>query len=81
LKESYSHKNVDFDSGHVPSETNASIIRINDWLELCKDWNPTLSVGIDKLIEDAEIIGGLPFVKLSYLIESKRLRLRLKAFP
>eukprot|EP01102_Stenamoeba_stenopodia_P014594 TRINITY_DN4869_c0_g1_i1.p1 TRINITY_DN4869_c0_g1~~TRINITY_DN4869_c0_g1_i1.p1 ORF type:complete len:143 (-),score=32.36 TRINITY_DN4869_c0_g1_i1:142-570(-) len=60
--------------GYTPTPTNASVIRIDDWLEIVKDWTPTLSVGVDKLIADAEIIDGIPFVQLSYLVESKKLR-------
>jgi hypothetical protein len=48
----------------------------NDDIELWKDWWPGWNV--DKLIQEAEIIDGLPFVKLEEVIKWKRFRAREK---
>jgi hypothetical protein len=43
----------------------------NDEIELWKDWKPG-QWDIQKLIGKAEMIDGLPFVKLEYVVEWKR---------
>lgn len=43
----------------------------NDEIELWKDWEPG-QWDIKRLIREAEIIDGLPFVKLEYVIEWKK---------
>jgi hypothetical protein len=43
----------------------------NDEIELWKDWYPG-KWNIQRLIDEAEIIDGLPFVKLEYVVEWKR---------
>lgn len=43
----------------------------NDEIELWKDWHPG-KWNTQKLIDEAEIIDGLPFVKLEYVVEWKR---------
>lgn len=43
----------------------------NDEIELWKDWGPG-KWDIQKLINEAEIIDGLSFVKLEYVVEWKR---------
>lgn len=43
----------------------------NDGIELWKEWKPG-QWNIQKLIDEAEIIDELPFVKLEYVIEWKR---------
>lgn len=43
----------------------------NDGIELWKEWKPG-QWNIQKLIDEAEIINGFPFVKLEYVIEWKR---------
>ena len=43
----------------------------NDEIELWKDWKPG-QWDIQELIDKAEIIDGLPFVKLEYVVEWKR---------
>lgn len=49
----------------------------NDEIELWKDWKPGKWY-IQKLIDEAEIIDGLPFVKLDYVVKWKRLNGREK---
>ena len=49
----------------------------NGSLELLKDWKPGIW-DIEKLIKEAEIIDGLPFVRLEYVVEWKRLNAREK---
>lgn len=44
----------------------------NNYIELWKDWRPGIW-DIEKLIKEAEIIDGLPFVKLEYVIQWKKL--------
>ncbi len=46
-------------------------------IELWKDWKPG-QWDIDKMISEAEIIDGLPFVKLEKVLEAKRLSKREK---
>ena len=46
---------------------------LNNEIELLKDWKPG-QWDIRKLIEEAEIIDGLPFVKIERVPEWKRLR-------
>lgn len=48
----------------------------NDDIELWRDWWPGWNV--DKLIQEAEIIDGLSFVKLGEVIKWKRFRAREK---
>lgn len=49
----------------------------NGVLELWKDWKPGVW-DIKKLIEEAEIISGLPFVKLEHVLKWKELSGREK---
>lgn len=49
----------------------------NDEIELWKDCKPG-NWDIKKLIEDAEIIDGLPFVRLERVLEYKKLRVKEK---
>jgi len=49
----------------------------NDEIELWKDWKPG-RWNIEKLIEESEIIEGLPFVKLERVLEWKKLSSREK---
>jgi hypothetical protein len=49
----------------------------NNEIELWKDWQPG-KWNIGQLIGDAEIIDGLPFVKLERVLEWKKLRAREK---
>lgn len=49
----------------------------NDSVELWKNWGPG-EWDIGKLIKEAEFINDLPFVKLNYLIQWKKLNAREK---
>lgn len=49
----------------------------NNGVELWKDWKPG-NWDIQKLIDEAEIIDGLPFVKLEHIVEWKKLHSREK---
>lgn len=49
----------------------------SDKIELWKDWGPGIW-DINKLIQEAEIIDGLPFVKLERVMEWKKLNAREK---
>lgn len=49
----------------------------NDGVELWKDWKPEIW-DIEQLIREAEIIEGLPFVRIKYVIEWKKLSARKK---
>lgn len=49
----------------------------NNELELWKDWKPG-QWDIEKLIEEAEIIEGLPFVRLERVVTWKKLSAREK---
>lgn len=49
----------------------------NDGIELWKDWKPG-QWNIKQLIKEAEIIDGLPFIKLERVLEWKRLNGREK---
>ena len=49
----------------------------NNEIELWKDWKPG-QWDIERLIKEAEIISELPFVKLEYIIEWKKLNGREK---
>jgi len=49
----------------------------NDGIELWKNWNPG-KWSNKKLIKEAEIIDGLPFVKLERVLEWKKLNRREK---
>lgn len=51
----------------------------NGEIELWKDWKPGYWK-IQELIDEAEIIDGLPFVKLERVLESKKLRGNEKDF-
>ncbi|MBU1180187.1 nucleotidyltransferase domain-containing protein [Patescibacteria group bacterium] len=44
---------------------------LNNEIELWKDWKPG-NWDIQELIDEAEMIDGIPFVKLEYVIEWKR---------
>lgn len=44
----------------------------NNYIELWKDWKPGVW-DIEKLIKEVEIIDGLPFVKLKYVVKWKKL--------
>lgn len=50
---------------------------LNARIELLKDWKPGVW-DIKRLIEEAEIIDGLPFVTLEYVVKWKRLSGREK---
>lgn len=50
---------------------------LKDGVEMVKDWQPGIW-NVDKLIKEADIIEGLPFVKLDYVLEWKRLNGREK---
>lgn len=49
----------------------------NDEIELWKDWYPG-KWNIQKLIDEAEMIDGLPFVRLEKVLEWKKLNAREK---
>jgi hypothetical protein len=51
-------------------------IEINN-IEICKNWFH-LTPLIDEMINNAEIIGGLPYVQLKYVIEWKKFSTRKK---
>jgi len=49
----------------------------NDKIELWKDWRPG-QWNIEQLIKEAEVINGLPFVKLGKVLEWKKMIVREK---
>jgi hypothetical protein len=49
-----------------------------DGMEFCKNWYPGEEWGIEKLINEAEIINDLPFVKLEKVLKWKKIHNREK---
>ncbi len=61
----------------VRNMSHGSRYLFNDEIELWKDWKPG-EWDIHKLIKEAEIINGLPFVKLEKVLQWKKLSGREK---
>ena len=55
---------------HDPLPDNSSAIRIGH-IEFCKDWLPWFE-NSDKLIDEAEVIDDIPFVKMEYVETEKQ---------
>lgn len=74
-------KQVFYDFGHkarwsLKESANLAYLE-KDKIELYKDWGPG-EWDIDKLIQEAEIINGLPFVRLEEVVKWKQLKGRKK---
>lgn len=52
------------------SNTDKAMIRIND-IEIFKSWN-LINVSVDELIDSADVIEGIRFVKLKYVLDWKK---------
>ncbi|MCA1832293.1 MAG: hypothetical protein ABR548_10390 [Actinomycetota bacterium] len=54
-------------------ENGLSRIQVGD-IEILSGWHPPLSKSVSQLIEEAELIEGIPYVRLDQVLEWKRLR-------
>lgn len=71
----YSSKN----GWEVKKHSDGTSYLVNGSIELWKDWGPG-QWDINRLIKEAEVIDELPFVKLEYVVEWKKLYGRDKDF-